>query len=75
VYAEGKLDIGARTGNLKFDGAGNINYTLEDDGVVVDMMMIVDFFFNDNLMKKMAEDINENINLNPVDFSKSTYTK
>jgi len=75
VYAEGKLDIGARTGNLKFDGAGNINFTLEDGGAVVDMMMVVDFFFNDNLMKKLAENINENISLNPVDFSKSTYTK
>tara|TARA_B110000046_G_scaffold186024_1_gene231517 strand:+ start:14694 stop:19160 length:4467 start_codon:yes stop_codon:yes gene_type:complete len=74
VYAEGKLDIGARTGNMKFIGAGNVNYTLEDKGVVIDMMMIVDFFFNDNLMKKLAENINENIDLNPVDFSKSTYT-
>ena len=75
VYAEGKLDIGARTGNVKFDGAGNINYTLEDNGAVLDMMMIIDFFFNDNLMKKLVENINENIYLNPVDFSKSTYTK
>lgn len=75
VYAEGKLDIGARSGNMKFTGAGNINYTLEDDDAVIDMMMIVDFFFNDNLMKKFSENINENINLNPVDFSKETYTK
>ena len=75
VYAEGKLDIGARTGNLTFSGAGNVNYTLEDDAAVIDMMMIVDFFFNDNLMKRMSESINENINLNPVDFSKSTYMK
>ncbi len=75
VYAEGKVDIGARTGNLTFDGAGNINYTLDDNAAVVDMVMVVDFFFNDNLMKKLAENINENINLTPVDFSKSTYTK
>jgi len=75
VYAEGKLDIGARTGNMTFSGAGNVNYTLEDNAAVVDMMMIVDFFFSDNLMKKFSENINENINLNPVDFSKATYMK
>lgn len=75
VYGEGKVDLGARTGNLKFDAAGNVNYTLEDNSVVMDVMMTVDFFFNDNLMKKMAENINENINLTPVDFSRETYTK
>lgn len=75
VYGEGKIDIGARAGNLTFNSAGNAVYTLEDNGSVFDLMMIVDFFFDDNLIKKMADDINENINLTPVDFSRETYTK
>lgn len=75
IYGEGTLDIGARAGNLTFNSAGNAIYTLEDKQVVIDAMMTVDFFFEDNLMKKMADDINENINLNPVDFSRKTYTK
>ncbi|MBL4710461.1 MAG: hypothetical protein JKY48_18680 [Flavobacteriales bacterium] len=75
VYGEGKIDIGVRAGNLTFNSAGNVVYTLEDDGSVLDLMTIVDFFFDDNLIKKMADDINENINLNPVDLSRTTYTK
>ncbi len=75
VYGEGLVDIGARTGNLKFNAAGNINHNLADNDVVVDLLMTIDFFFDDNAMKKMADELNENINLNPVDFSRETYEK
>ena len=75
VYGEGLIDIGARAGNVKFNAAGNINHTLIDNSVILDLMMTVDFFFDDNTMKKMADDLNENINLESVDFSRETYEK
>ncbi|MEX2380263.1 MAG: hypothetical protein WD530_05940, partial [Vicingaceae bacterium] len=75
VYGEGLVTMGAASGNLKFNAAGNIAHTLTDNAVVMDLMMTIDFFFDDNLIKLMAADINENINLNPVDFSRKTYEK
>ncbi|MEQ8908916.1 MAG: hypothetical protein RIC95_06975 [Vicingaceae bacterium] len=75
IYGEGLIDVGARTGNLSFNAAGNINHNLTDNSVVMDMIMTIDFFFDDNAIKKMADEINENINLNPVDFSRETYEK
>lgn len=75
VYGEGLIDIGARTGNLSFQSAGNIVHRQDDNSVVVDLLMTIDFFFDDNTMKKMADGINENINLKPVDFSRKTYEK
>lgn len=75
VYGEGLIDIGAKGGNVKFNGAGNIVHNQIDNSSVFDLLMTVDFFFDDNSMKKMADDINENINLQPVDFSRKTYEK
>lgn len=75
VFGEGSVDIGARTGNLKFNSAGNIVHNQVDNSVVVDLLMTVDFFFDDGLIKKIADNINENINLDPVNFNRPTYEK
>jgi len=75
VYGEGLVTLGANSGNVTFDAAGNINHDLRDNDAVFDMIMSIDFFFDDNAMKKMAEDINENINLEPLDFTRMTYEK
>jgi len=75
VYGEGLIDIGARTGNLDFASAGNIIHNQIDNSVVVDLIMTVDFFFDDNAYKKLADDINANINLSPTDFGRETYEK
>ena len=73
VYGEGLIDMGARTGNVKFDAAGSIAHTLKDNVAVLDIMMAIDFFFEKSLIKRMADDFNENINLQGFDFSKASY--
>jgi hypothetical protein len=75
THGEGLVDLGMQGGNVKFNSAGNINHTLIDNSVVIDLMMTIDFFFDDNLMKKMADKINENITLQGVDFTRATYEK
>jgi len=75
VYGEGAVDIGARSGNVKFEAAGNINHNLIDNSIVLDLIMTIDFYFDDNLFKMLAEDINESINLQPIDFTRETYEK
>lgn len=73
VYGNGLIDIGARTGNLKFNSAGNIVHNQVDNTAVFDLAMSIDFFFDDNSIKKMADNINENINLQSTDFSRETF--
>jgi hypothetical protein len=75
VYGEGLIDLGARTGNVEFQAAGNINHNQIDNDVVLDLMMTIDFFFDNGAFKKVAEDINANINLSPTDYSRETYEK
>lgn len=75
VYGEGLIDMGARTGNVKFNAAGNISHTLKDDQAIMEVMMAIDFFFDKTLIKRMADDFNESINLQGFDFSKASYEK
>jgi len=75
VNGEGLIDIGARTGNVKFNAAGTIVHNQIDNSSVLEMMMTIDFFFDKGLVKRMADDFNENINLQGFDFSKISYEK
>lgn len=75
VYGEGLIDVGANTGNVKFNAAGSINHDLKDNSAVFDVVLTIDFFFNNNTLKRMADDINENINLESVDFTRASYEK
>jgi len=75
VYGEGLIDLGARTGNMEFQTAGNINHNTIDNSVVLDLLMTIDFFFDNGAYKTLAEDINANINLAPTDFGRETYEK
>lgn len=75
VYGDGKVNLGVDGGNVKFNAAGNINHTLIDNDAVFDLTMTMDFFFDDGAIKKMAEDFNENINLEPTDYSRETFAR
>lgn len=75
VYAEGQIDVGLRAGNVTATSAGSIIHDQKDNSAIFDLSMIIDFFFDDNTMKKMADDINENINLQVVDYGNEAFVK
>ena len=75
LYGEGKLDMGANLGQVKTETVGNAKHYLIPDSTSFDLMMIIDFFFEENAMDKMAEALNASIDLKPSDFSKPTYEK
>ncbi len=75
VYGEGVVDVGARAGNVVVNSAGNIIHDQNDNSAIFDLSMTIDFFFDDNAMRKMADDINENIDLLVVDYSNASFVK
>jgi len=75
LYGNGKIDLGIKTGQINIDGAGNLIHNQIEDELIVDMMMLIDFHFNENALKEMAEIINTNINLDPVKLDRETYEK
>jgi len=79
VYGEGKVNLAADLGQVKLMTTGSMIHnrpTLEAENEVIgDFMMGIDFFFDDNAMKKVADQINENLKLQPVDLSRAVFEK
>ena len=75
VRGEGMIDLGERTGNLDFVSAGNMVFNTIENELILDLISTLDFFFDDNAIKIMAEHINENINLQATSFTRETYQK
>ena len=73
IYGEGKIDLGTNTGQILIDGAGNMIHNQVENEVIVDMMMLMNFHFEDNALKEMGEAINKNIVLDPVKLDRETY--
>lgn len=75
MYGEGKMNFGVDLGQVLVLPAGSANHFLVSDSTDFDVMMLLDFFFDKGAMGKMAEAINADANLKPIDFSRSLYEK
>jgi hypothetical protein len=76
VYAEGKMDVGADLGQVKFNSYGTARHNPINDSASFEMMTTMDFFFDKGALKKMTKEIEIYLNtLDPIDFSNSTFNK
>jgi len=75
VIAEGKFDLGVKLGQVKLSPAGLIRQNLDSRSTQMEVMLPVDFFFNDAALNEMANAINENYSLEPVDATSKEYQK
>ena len=76
VYGEGKMDLGADFGQVKIVSAGSGTHYTVNDSSSFQMMMTVDFFFENRAMKKMFQDMEVYLtSFEGVDFSKPLYEK
>ncbi|MBL7883205.1 MAG: hypothetical protein JNL69_04005, partial [Bacteroidia bacterium] len=69
IYGEGKIDLGGDFGQVKIESFGSAVHFLIPDSVIFDMMMSINFFFADNAIDKMADQITAVSELKPTDFS------
>ncbi|MBN8702978.1 MAG: hypothetical protein J0M08_07930 [Bacteroidetes bacterium] len=76
VKAEGKLNWGTDYGQIKVNTVGVAKQYLIPDSVVFEVMMGLNFFFDDNALGKMADEIGIYFtNLPLTDFSRPLYEK
>ncbi len=75
VYGEGKMNLGLDFGRVTTFGVGNINNTLADSTVSVNMLLGVDFFFNKNALEYLAKDLQNATALEPVDVNRDVFKK
>ena len=75
IYAEGKINTGADLGQVKYQMVGNINHSLVKDESVFDVMLALDFFFNEECLKIMNENFQNTKDLQGVDINNGVFKK
>ncbi|MBL0256933.1 MAG: hypothetical protein IPQ03_05125 [Bacteroidetes bacterium] len=74
VYGEGKLDFGSDFGQLSLKVVGNVMNNLNNDSTQFDVLGAVNFFFNEDAIKIMSEQISTNPSLLATqDVGRSTF--
>lgn len=74
-YGEGKLGFGINPGQLELSTVGNINHDIKTNKVELDVMMLIDFFFDDKLIDDMGKTMAEFALGDPIDFERDTYQR
>ncbi len=76
VYGEGKLNFGSDLGQLKLETVGTVLNNLNNDSTSFDILAAIDFFFNEDAMKIMTEQLSTNASLKATqDVGRQTYER
>ncbi len=75
IYGEGKINIGGNLGQVKMNTVGNATYKPANHNANMDLLLILDFFFNEDAMKIMADHILSTAILTPTNDNRPTYEK
>lgn len=75
LYGEGKMDLGAKLGQLKLTTVGNALHKGNVNTTELDVMLGLDFFINPDIINIMAAEIDSMPELPAVDLNRPVYTK
>ncbi len=76
VYGEGKLNLAGDFGQLKMVTAGSAAYNLMNDSAMIQTMAAIDFYFNEDASKMMAEQLQGAVSLEATeDIGRPGYEK
>ncbi len=75
LYGEGMLDIGANLGLLKLQTAGNFRHYINSNKTTIDLLLGIDFFFSQNILNIMANELDSLQGLQAVDINRTTYNR
>lgn len=75
TYGEGKLDFGTDLGRMEVIPVGNIIHDTRDNTVAMDMMILMEFFFENSALQKMSKQFIERTDLDGVSFDRPVFSK
>lgn len=73
TFGTGKLGFGINTGQVDLTTVGNMKHDLKTNKVELDVLLLVDFFFDDKLIDDMGKIMAENAVGDPTDFERDVY--
>ncbi|MDA3865657.1 MAG: hypothetical protein PF489_02780 [Salinivirgaceae bacterium] len=75
LYGEGNISLTGDYGQLKVENFGKANYFHERKEVILDLFSTVDFFFNPECLKYMADTLKNFNGLQPVNMLSERYRR
>jgi len=75
VNADGRINLGIDNGQVKYQNVGTVTQIGAEHKIELDLMMVIDFFFDNNALELMAEEINTHPDLKPIEIGKTQYEK
>ncbi|MCF6240801.1 MAG: hypothetical protein L3J74_05585 [Bacteroidales bacterium] len=73
ALGEGKFTFPLDLGQIKLNSAGKFRYNMESGNIGMDLMLGVDFYFNDDALNYMADKLNQSYELEAVDVTADDY--
>jgi hypothetical protein len=74
-YGEGKMDFGCDFGSVKFNTAGQAMHNLNNNQALYDVVFSMNFFFDENALEKMAEQMQKTSGAEGIDYSRQVFEK
>lgn len=75
IYSEGAVDLGENTGQLKLKAMGNVRHNILKNETTLDVVLMVDFFMDQDMINLMAHEIDSSPQLKAIDLNRSVYKK
>ncbi len=73
MTGEGEMSIGDGRSQMYIDSWGTIDYNLKNHKMTMDLVMTLSFFFNDDILKSMANRINKETLLEGTDLGRPAF--
>jgi len=75
TYNEGKILLSNNLGRVEFDIYGNAMHDIPTGSTKIDALIALDFFFTDDAMKILLDNLSKYFDMPPVDISREAYIK
>ena len=75
LYGEGKIDLGVNLGLVKFSAAGNYRHSITENKTTIDLVLGMDFYFKDEIIAVMANELDSLHEIQAVDLNRITYNR
>ncbi|MFA5780999.1 MAG: hypothetical protein WC868_01895 [Bacteroidales bacterium] len=75
TYGDGKIELAPNLGRVAMGIYGNAKHYIIPDSASLDLVMYIDFFFSDDALKQMVQNLEKLNTLKAVDLTRTTFTK
>lgn len=75
AFGEGRVQLPVNLGQIKLNNIGSLIHKLEENDLGLDLIMQLNFHFNQKALEAMATELNSAVTLDKVDLNRKLYKK